>query len=74
MSTTHTHRNRARDVLDTSARRRVAAIIGADERTVDKVVRGEPVRGDVGVRILSFLLECGITPLSADAAGNGGQS
>lgn len=60
MSATHTHRNPARDIVDTATRRRIAVLVGADERTVDKVLRGERVRGDVGVRIQAFLIDCGI--------------
>lgn len=63
MSTTHTRKNPAREIIDTSTRRRIAAATGADERTVDKVILGQPVRGDVGIRILTVLAECGIAPL-----------
>lgn len=32
----------------------------ADERTVDKVLLGKPVRGDVAIRILAVLHDAGI--------------
>lgn len=66
MSTTHTHRNPARDIIDTATRRRVAVQSYADERTVDKVLLGKPVRGDVAIRVLAVLHEAGIL-LQGDA-------
>jgi hypothetical protein len=39
----------------------------ADPRTVDKVLVGRPVRGDVGIRVLAVLGDCGITPLPGEA-------
>jgi hypothetical protein len=60
-------------LIDTATLRKLSAASGADPRTIDKVLLGKRVRGDVGVRVLAILLECGITPLAADATGNGGQ-
>ncbi len=68
MNTTQAHRNRARDVVDTSTVRRICAITGADPRTVDKVILGRPVRGDVAIRVLAVLTECGIAPLESQDA------
>ena len=59
-----------RDLLDTATRRRVAATAPADERTVDKVLLGQPVRGDVGNRVRALLQELGITPLPPQAGGD----
>lgn len=41
---------------------------------MDKVLVGRPVRGDVGARVLAFLAECGIEPLTAVAAGGEGRA
>jgi hypothetical protein len=61
--------NPARRIIDEATRRRIAVLAGgADPRTVDKVLLGQPVRGDVRLRVLAVLEDCGIAPLSPDSA------
>jgi hypothetical protein len=62
-----TRTNPARDLIDTATLRRLSALSGADPRTVDKVLLGKPVRGDVAIRILAVLHDAGITPVGTEA-------
>ena len=66
--------NPARELIDTATQLKIAVAARANPKTVDRVLLGLPVRGDVGVRVLAVLLDCGITPLAADATANGGSS
>ena len=63
-------KNPAREIVDTATQLRIAVGTNASPKTVDKVLLGKPVRGDVGRRVLAFLLECGIAPLSSDDRGS----
>lgn len=64
----------ARELIDEATRRRLAVAADCDPRTIDKVILGKPVRGAAGIRALTVLKDCGIEPLTADAARGGGQS
>jgi hypothetical protein len=46
--------------IDESTRRRAAVEASCDVRTIDKVVRGEPVRGLAGERARAALISLGV--------------
>lgn len=53
--------------LDTAGRRSLAVWLDCDPRTIEKVLRGEWVRGAVGYRIRDALREAGVEiPESAE--------
>jgi hypothetical protein len=65
---------RARDLMDTPTLYRASVMALANPKTVDRVLLGLPVRGDVETRIRAVLAEIGVKPLdSASAPGPEGQ-
>jgi DNA-binding LacI/PurR family transcriptional regulator len=44
---------------------RIAALSGADPKTVKRVADGKPTRPTVRTRIMAAMLECGMVPLAA---------
>lgn len=49
-----------KEAIDQTTRRRAAVEASCDVRTVDKVIKGEPVRGLAGERARAALLALGI--------------
>ncbi len=53
--------------IDVGFRRRFAVEASCDPRTIDKVLRGEPVRGLAGHRARAVLIAAGLLPISSNA-------
>ena len=53
-------RNPAREIVDTATLRRLSALSGADPRTIDKLLLGKPVKGDIAHRVAAVLIQLGI--------------
>jgi hypothetical protein len=51
--------------LDWPSAIRVAALAGADPKTVLRVFYGKPTRTSTRLRVMEALLECGFVPLAA---------
>lgn len=61
----------ANEKLSASEVRRLAVAASCDPRTVEKVLRGEPVRGMARTRALAALKAAGVDVAPADAVEEG---
>ncbi len=70
----HKRTNPAREIVDWLLLLRIAVAAEASPKTVDRVLLGLRVRGQVARRIVRTLFECGIVPRSPEpGTGNGGE-